>query len=618
MSASSRWLVVLLLLGDPLPAGAVARFGSERFRLAPAQSLAWLSPDARQIAVWAGSSSRLDLLDATTGRLIRSNQFPRGRRWEGFAVVPAGDRVAIRFDGTLCVCAATTGKPLWRIQRPEFSRCVLAFDPTGKFLAAVDRREEPPGETPAFRLYRADTGKETASLRLPNMQDVGLAVSPDGKRLLTWGEPSADRATSPQREYQSTSIVQLWDLGIGRELRRTTAVGGWVGRGFTRPEMVDAAFRPDGKELALAIGSSIHLWAPASGARRRAVRASGTIQRVRYSPDGRLLIAVTERGRMDVWNARTGQRQPMRPGPNCFPNLLAFPAPGRIVACGRAGQQLVLWDAVTGKVLRSGSGHRGAVSSVRFAGPRRLLTASMDGEIITWDLSGREVRHSSLERTAGVMGLKLSPGGRWVTGWSGRTRVVHDRNTGERVLGRLDRVYGREFDPRISRDDATLVFSVVQRREDRHTYLVKPVLLGTGEELPAIDLGPDNDLADLAVSPDGRTVAVTTERDDRRFTVRLYQTATGKALPHCLSFSQPGRSGSILEFSPDGQTLLVSDSDDSCLSLLDSQSGACLHRVRLLAAWCCRCARSSCWSASAMQRRGRRWATWPGDTAERG
>src|SRR5262249_643312 len=128
---------------------------------------------------------------------------------------------------------------------------------------------------------------------------------------------------------------------------------------------------------------------------------------------------------------------------------VAFPAPGRVVAMGHEihSSSVVLWDVGTGKVLAGPGGHHGHVTSLRFAGPDRLMAASMDGEISTWDLTGRE-----LARTRPRPGddgklthLHFSPGGRWVAGDVEGVRAVHNLTSGKRVWTALEKGPGHQF-----------------------------------------------------------------------------------------------------------------------------------------------------------------------------
>ncbi|HKB42430.1 MAG TPA: hypothetical protein VKD72_38745 [Gemmataceae bacterium] len=79
-----------------------------------------------------------------------------------------------------------------------------------------------------------------------------------------------------------------------------------------------------------------------------------------------------------------------------------------------------VWDAATGEVIRTLSGHAGYVWGVAFSpGGRYLASASWDSTVKVWDLkAGREV--CTLRGHAGhVWGVAFSPDGKRLASASG-------------------------------------------------------------------------------------------------------------------------------------------------------------------------------------------------------
>ena len=119
---------------------------------------------------------------------------------------------------------------------------------------------------------------------------------------------------------------------------------------------------------------------------------------------------------------------PARPQPEPVPrsghtsavNDVAFSPDGRWLASGSSDQIVKLWEAATGRAVRTLAGHSNSVEAVAFSPDGRwLASGSWDKTVKLWEVAtGREVRtlagHSSW-----VEAVAFSPDGRWLAsgGW---------------------------------------------------------------------------------------------------------------------------------------------------------------------------------------------------------
>ncbi len=170
--------------GDPLPPGAVARLGTVRFRHEGGGHQFALSPDGRTLAAVVGKS--VAFWDISTGRLTRRFTF-------------------------------------------IFDMQSLAFAPDGKSLAVG-------GKDCIARLFDLVSGKESrrfvghqVSNDPRDIESVGIwgvAFSPDGKELITWGSDKTVRclghgfgpSATPTRQQGlvlPTSLTERQTLGRG-------------------------------------------------------------------------------------------------------------------------------------------------------------------------------------------------------------------------------------------------------------------------------------------------------------------------------------------------------------------------------------------------------------------
>jgi WD40 repeat protein len=487
-----------------------------------------------------------------------------------FVVTPAGDRAIIQGeDGTLNLHDVVTGKKRWAIPGNRTAVTLPTFDPTGGHFARFRAGDK--GDNGKILVHRADNGKQVASVPVKG-HNLTCALSPGGGRLLTW---ESDRPNGlplpPPLPGGSPSEVHLWDTATGKQVAKVPVRGG----------LRAAAFRPDGKEVALTAGDSVRILSP-DGKKVRTLQASALVSLLAYSPDGKYLAAVGP-GRSDLWEVRTWRRLPTKPAPNCEPEALAFPGPGRLVATGVRHRELLVWDAITGRVTRSSGGHQGAMTDVRFEGTH-LLTVGGDAQLVVWDRAGRERRRttipcSDVTASLGVrelgpgLRLEFSPSGRWVVAGA-IASFVFDRTKGEMRFESLatDVV-------RIARDVGVLFLAGLDEEgnADRKNVRIWALSLDSGEELWSVRL-KDTGGPRLAVSGDGKKLAVSLHAGEGRFNVRLLDATTGKPAAGASLFERAGSPGPVLEFSPDDRLVLASSTEGG-LFLLDARTGAPLHTI---------------------------------------
>jgi WD40 repeat protein len=123
---------------------------------------------------------------------------------------------------------------------------------------------------------------------------------------------------------------------------------------------------------------------------------------VAYSPDGKRVASRGLAGPVYVWEADTGKElRRLKVAAGADPHALAF-GPGGVLAAG-AGKDVLLWDAATGKLLHTLTGHQGAVLALVFADDgKTLLSIGADAAVRWWDVaaakSKREWRLPDLAR----------------------------------------------------------------------------------------------------------------------------------------------------------------------------------------------------------------------------
>jgi hypothetical protein len=249
-----------------------------------------------------------------------------------------------------------------------------------------------------------------------------FALTPDGKTLAVMG-------------VDGQPIVGLYDTATGKERRRLTiamqdanaAGGGALNVVFAATPMM--LFSPDGRTLAVPIShNAIGLWDTATGKELPQVRAAEeqAIQGVVFSPDGASLALDLGNEQLTLWEIATGkerrkygkkpegqagQGDPVAAriavggglgfgGGMAFGYMrsstpAAFSPDGRLLAQGRAGGAISIWETGSGKELGQLKGHRGDVATLAFAPDgKALASGSADTTGLIWDVSGPAKRRT--------------------------------------------------------------------------------------------------------------------------------------------------------------------------------------------------------------------------------
>jgi WD40 repeat protein/tRNA A-37 threonylcarbamoyl transferase component Bud32 len=260
-------------------------------------------------------------------------------------------------------------------------------------------------------------------------------------------------------------------------------------------------------------------------------------------------------------------------------NCVAFSPDGsRLAAAAGGGGTATIWDAATGREVRTFDGLADWVSGLAFSPDgRRLATVSMNlrfgapakpgkplqpGGLRVWDVAtGEEV--AALRRPRPLLGyVAFSPDGKHLTAAArGGKLWVWDAATGREVL------------PRLGGDGQSFAYSpdgryLARPGADRVVRVWDPA---TGREVRACR-GHTGDVVSVAFSPDGRLASAGRDR-----TVRLWDVATGQEVLTLVAGTDVADAG--LAFSPDGRRLASGGAGGTVL-LWDATTGQPLATIR--------------------------------------
>ncbi|MEV4551045.1 WD40 repeat domain-containing serine/threonine protein kinase [Nonomuraea wenchangensis] len=290
---------------------------------------------------------------------------------------------------------------------------------------------------------------------------------------------------------------------------------------------LDIPVQPEPGEyfLATSIGGegTLRLWDPATGrpVTQPLTGHTGTVFRMAFSPDGRLLASGSMDATVRLWDTATGGLvgEPLT-GHTGIVEDVAFSPDGRLLASGSVDTTARLWDAATGRPVGEPlTGHTNTVVGVAFSPDGRLLaTTSMDTTVRLWDpATGRPVGKPLTGHTGHVLRVAFSPDGRLLAtssrDWTAR---LWDPATGRPVGKPLTGHTGNVWDVAFSPDS-----SLLGTHSEDNTALLWDLATGrlVGRPLTA----PANGHVGAVCSLDGLLVVATM---DEHGTVQLWDLTT--------------------------------------------------------------------------------------------
>ena len=437
-------------------------------------------------------------------------------------------------DKTLKLWDAATARLIRTFNGHSDSVVAVAFSPDGTQVLSGS-------QDATLKLWEVMTGRLIRTLEGHSAGVTSVAFSPDG-----------DRVTSGS----SDGTVKMWDTATGQLVRTFQHIQSSL-TGVTA-----VAFSPNGdRVLSGGADKTAKLWDTATG---QLVQTFGDPQkrspyemRVAFSPDGARVLTGGHQAMpssddrwLKLWDAATGRLIRTLEGHSGGVTFVAFSKDSGIMMSSGSGYNdgLKFWDVETGRLLRTfrqdfSDGPDGVSAIAVSLDGASVLSGGAYQTLKLWDVTSERLIHAFEGRAHPIVSVAVSPDGDRVLsgsqGWGDTIRLW------EAATGRLIWSGGVKRGASFSELPAAIAFSPdgarVVSREDKTLKLWDAV---TGQLLRAFE-GHADKVVSVALSPDGAQVA--SGGQDK--TVKLWDTTTGQAV-HTLE----GHSDAVLSvaFSHDG------------------------------------------------------------------
>ncbi|GAB1540803.1 hypothetical protein NUACC21_34720 [Scytonema sp. NUACC21] len=234
----------------------------------------------------------------------------------------------------------------------------VAFNPQSNILGSV-------GRDSVARLWKPDTGEETNILQAHENPPRTIAVSQDGRILVTGAEDTR---------------VDVWDTQSGKLLEVLEGHDGFVN---------SVTVSPDGKTVASGSeDTTIILWDLETGKKRKVLLGhTDGVTSVAFSPNGTLLASASNDGTIRLWDVESGTLNQILKGPTKRIRAVAFNASGVVLAGGDNDGKIFLWNIPSGTPLGTLQGNK-SIRGLAFNPTNGDILASGDdgGAIVLWDI----------------------------------------------------------------------------------------------------------------------------------------------------------------------------------------------------------------------------------------
>ncbi|KAF4455206.1 vegetative incompatibility het-e-1 [Fusarium albosuccineum] len=388
---------------------------------------------ARRINTVASSpnSERLALVSDDDDKAVQLWDATLGENQEETVDIHGNDIHHIRFSPDGQVIASASGDKMVRLWDAETGACRkilpgtdrVFFSPDNKLLAAASF-----DQTVRILDMGSFSRKDTITGYWGSISHV--AYSPDGKLLASTSLSS------------NTPQVSLWNAETGTLRQTLEARRKNLTSGVTGCTISAVTFSPDCRIVAaLSSRSELWLWDATTGQHQETVSCYGSSRsEIVFSPDSQLIAVPLEDGWASVFNRITCSHSKIHM-PELGVNIVAFSPDNRLMAIASTWRSSVWFVYVSrDESLGNLAGLKGSPSKIVFSPDgQSIAVASNDGFVRVWNIWSDISPRAILDHGDTVQALRFSPNGQTIATVSRYRIRIWDVTTGtQRQIMRHD------------------------------------------------------------------------------------------------------------------------------------------------------------------------------------
>jgi small GTP-binding protein len=273
---------------------------------------------------------------------------------------------------------------------------------------------------------------------------------------------------------------------------------------------------------------------------------------VAFDPQGETLASGSQDATVKLWEALSGKLLRTLEGHRHEVNSVAFDRQTETLASGSDDETVKLWEALSGKLLRTLKGHQAAVSSVAFDPKgRTLASGGWDDTVKLWEPRSGKVLRTLKGHRDDVDSVAFDPQGETLASGSQDTTVKLWEARSGKLLRTFERhagwIFCVAFDPQGK--------MLTSGSDDKTVELWEP---RSGKLISTLE-GHTEPITTVAFSPDGHLLA----SRSHDHTIRLWNCETWETLAVIPALTRTSLGNAALAFHPSLPLLAASVGEES-------------------------------------------------------